>query len=264
MHPTIGFLRGLSSWRARTFYVLNQIAGRLRAPESVKRFLQSRVSGNYNNDGMTANFRAGSIDAWVFHPLYERATRAWLDAALSGRVGVMIDVGAYCGSFCLRHRDRFQRIYAFEPFPDNYQALVTNLALSHADQIVPVNLAASDKPGRARLYLGTPGTQTLVPTASGAHIEVEAVTLDDFAARTGIKAVDVRLIKIDVEGAELDVLRGARVLLQGAPILVLEANTNDSAQKLREFLSGFGFVEEAMLDHRNFVFRKLDENRKAQ
>ncbi|MCX7177132.1 MAG: FkbM family methyltransferase [Proteobacteria bacterium] len=221
------------------------------------RFLQSRVSGRYNNDGMAAYFRAASIDAWVCHPLYERATRAWLDAALSGKVGVMIDVGAYCGSFCLRHRDRFQRVYAFEPFPDNYQALVTNLALSHADEIVPVNLAAGDKSGRARLYLGTPGTQSLLPTASGAHVEVEAVTLDDFTVRTGIDPLDVRLIKIDVEGAELYVLRGAECLLsQGAPLLVLEANTNDHARKLREYLGGFGFVEEARLDNRNFIFRK--------
>ena len=84
------------------FYILNQIAGRLRAPENVMSFLQSRVFGPYNNDGIAANFRAGTIDAWVCHPLYERATRAWLDAALSGKAGVMIDVGAYCGSFCLR------------------------------------------------------------------------------------------------------------------------------------------------------------------
>lgn len=246
----------MGSWRARLFYVLNLIAGRLRLSESIKSRLQSGVSGAYSNDGMRASFRAGTIDAWVCHPLYERATRAWLDAALIGKAGVMLDVGAYCGSFSLRHRDRFEKIYAFEPFPNNYQALVTNIALNHADEIVPVNFAASDKHGNVRLYLGTSGTQTLLPTASGAHIEVEAITLDDFATRTGIKVEDVRLIKIDVEGAELDVLRGAYSLLQGAPILVLEANTNDSAQKLREYLSEFDFVEEARLDNRNFIFLK--------
>lgn len=57
---------------------------------------------------------------------------------------MMLDIGAYCGTFALRYRDHFDTIYAFEPHPDNFNALGTNLRLSGAANIKPLKAAVSD------------------------------------------------------------------------------------------------------------------------
>lgn len=219
--------------------------------------LRARVAGIYDNDGMLANLRPGTLDAWIFHPLYERETRNWLAANLQHRSGVMIDVGAHCGSFSLRHRSSFEKVLALEPNAADYSALVTNVQLSGASEVVPVNKAASDASGPVRLYLGTPGTHSLLESSRGAYLDVEATTLDDLVDGYGAGFSEIRLIKIDVEGAELNVLRGSRkILSEGAPLIVAEANTAHHAEELTHFLNPLGYVDVATTDVRNMIFRK--------
>lgn len=258
LHPTIGFLVGLRSWRARFFFVLTQIVSRFSPPQQLKYALRAQVYGPYANDGLVAFFRPRSLDAWLCHPLYERQTRAWLDEHLLQGDGVMIDVGAHCGSFLLRHRHAFETIYALEPSPDDYEALLRNVDLTGAPNVVPIQMAAGEAPGRMHLYINTPATNSLVGTSDQPYVDVNVTTLDDLLEQRATPPGEVRLLKVDVEGGEMLVLRGStRLLSVGAPILVVEANTESHAQELRSYLEPFGYRQECTLDIRNLIFRKL-------
>ncbi|WP_165923280.1 FkbM family methyltransferase [Bosea sp. BK604] len=80
----------------------------------------------------------------------------------------------------------------------------------------------------------------------GASYRVETLALDDFVTATGLMP---RIIKMDIEGAELDALKGAkRILAEGKPILILEQSPNDMA--CHELLTAAGYVAVDLSNYR--------------
>jgi FkbM family methyltransferase len=257
MATTLRFLSGLRSPQARVAFILHQIASKMGAPSSVTDALRQHVGGIYRSGHSVFLLRHGTIDAWAAHPLHERETHEWLDNTLGTEVrGILLDVGAYIGTFALRHRHSVKSVYAFEAHPDNYDTLLKCLNLSHAEDVEPVQAAVSDKHGDTRLFIGTPDTHSL-EHGTGQSISVPATTIDLFLKERGIDPVDIRVIKVDVEGAELRVLRGATNTLAAAnPLLILEANSTEEALGLAAFLTPLGYSRVAQLDGRNFAFIK--------
>lgn len=256
---TLKYLKGMESWSARAAYLFHAVASRARAPEFALRVAGHRVNGIFRSpEGNVFDLRAGTLDAWVVHPSHEWQTHEWLDENIYPPGGVMLDVGGYCGSFGLRHISKFSKIYVFEPFPDNFEACQRNIYLSKASDRAEVSLeAASDSTGLANLSLSTADTHSLVGPMSNATVQVNTVSLDDFLQRKSIAYSDVRLLKADVEGAELLVLRGSTRLLQaGDPTLLLEANSVVQEQELTAYLAMFGYRKIARLDRRNCIFQK--------
>jgi FkbM family methyltransferase len=144
---------------------------------------------------------------------------------------VVIDVGAHVGYYTLlaaRQVGARGKVYAFEPEPANFSLLQQNVALNGYGNVVATKSAVSNRVGPATLFLtsldsgrhsthhhGLPGDGT---------VAVAATTLDAFLQAEGWPAVD--LIKVDVEGAELDVLEGMEQLLRkpGELKLIIEFN----------------------------------------
>jgi FkbM family methyltransferase len=128
---------------------------------------------------------------------------------------VALDVGANAGAYALALGHWVRpggRVYAFEPAPDTFRGLTEHVRLNGlADVVVPVQAAAAGSTGRAALAVDGISGENRLGVAGGEL--VETVTLDDFCAREGIRP---SFIKIDVEGAELDVLRGARETIRAA------------------------------------------------
>jgi FkbM family methyltransferase len=213
-------------------------------------------------DGTVLDLRPG-LDHLLAHPGHERETHAWIAQHIGGREEVMLDVGGYIGTFALKHRSRFDRVFVFEPFPANYEACVRNVRLSKGtDQIKVVQAAVSDHEGDAELSLHANDTHSLVD-AGGEKMRVQSVTLDTFLERQRVPFECVRLLKADVEGAELLVLLGAhRLLRQGRPIVVVEALSGEADKRLTEHLAGFSYARVARLDGKNVVFR-FSESRAA-
>jgi FkbM family methyltransferase len=126
----------------------------------------------------------------------------------AGPGAVALDVGANVGAYALAMGmwvGPGGRVFAFEPAPEAFHGLTRHVALNGLGGVVtPVRAAAAGRSGTATLS---------VDGASGANrlqcggVQVAAITLDDFCARENVAPA---LIKIDVEGAELEVLRGAR------------------------------------------------------
>jgi FkbM family methyltransferase len=125
--------------------------------------------------------------------------------------GVALDVGANVGAYALLFGAWVRpggRVYAFEPAPDAFGGLSRHVALNDlADVVTPVRAAAAGRSGTATLHVDGISGANRLGEGGGSAVEVEAVTIDDFCARERIRP---SLIKIDVEGAELEVLRGAR------------------------------------------------------
>src|SRR5262245_7390050 len=136
---------------------------------------------------------------------------------------VIFDVGAYDGEISRIYRQLFPQatIHAFEPFPDSFAAMDRKFLgdkRHHRHQI-----ALSDRAGNATLHsnIGAP-TNSLLPThalgeqywgdlvKTTATIKVQTERLDAFCSQSRVPRID--LLKLDTQGAELAVLRGAGTL----------------------------------------------------
>lgn len=139
---------------------------------------------------------------------------------------VFVDVGANVGVYSLLAAGvGGTDVFAFEPSSPAYDRLCENVALNHIEsQVRTVRAAVGAMPGRARMTTGLDTVNRVVGAGDGhAFEEVELVTLD---VALGPEWVDrVTLIKVDVEGYEDAVLRGATAILgAAAPALIVEAN----------------------------------------
>lgn len=144
------------------------------------------------------------------------------------------DIGANVGLFSLGVGVKLAglpgAIYAFEPCPSTFAVLEKNLQQNRLANVRTFSVAVSDQSGQASLYVNNSlkdGLNSLErPSHTDAHVvghvPVSTVTLDDFVETHGITRVDV--MKVDVEGAELLVFRGARDLLRrpDAPLILYE------------------------------------------
>lgn len=167
-----------------------------------------------------------------WNPVEYAAFRA---AAAPG--GVALDVGANVGAYALLMGGWMRpggRVYAFEPSSRAFEGLQAHVALNGLGDVVhPVRAAVSDREGRAALAAeGHHGTSRLAPGEGGEGTEVvETVTIDEFCAREHIVPT---LIKIDVEGWELEALRGARATIaRGDPSLALFVEMHPTAWRER-------------------------------
>jgi len=165
--------------------------------------------------------------------------------------GAFVDVGCNVGYFSLyaaRVVGAEGRVTAFDPNPANCELLTASAALNSMDNIEVVHAAVTDRPGRVG-YEDIDGNGRIVDLdrvrGGAGRVEVEAVTLD----RALAEHARIDLVKIDTEGAELLVLRGAEaVLARHAPDLVVEFSptalgqvSGADARALPEFLHARGY-----------------------
>jgi FkbM family methyltransferase len=135
------------------------------------------------------------------------------------RADIVVDVGAHVGFYTLLTASTRPdiRIVAIEADPYNAAALRANVRRAGAGNVEIVEKAASDRSGVASYQqnLGTVGSSLVVRTGTGPArtIEVPTTTIDDALGDVGGRAL---LVKIDVEGAERSVLRGATSSLRDA------------------------------------------------
>jgi FkbM family methyltransferase len=184
---------------------------------------------------------------------YDPAKRLFL-ARNACRGTDVLDLGAHIGIYTVtmaRNVGPAGRVHAFEPAPDTRAALREVLALNQCERSVEVRGdAVSELAGDADLYLtgaSVSNANSLVGAAgAGAAIRVNTVSVDEYVAQHGL---DVGLMKIDIEGAELMVLRGARATLRRCrPALTVEVHPRQlldaggSSHELFVLLEEFGYA----------------------
>tara|TARA_R110000850_G_scaffold116505_6_gene232342 strand:- start:1436 stop:2275 length:840 start_codon:yes stop_codon:yes gene_type:complete len=144
-----------------------------------------------------------------------------------------VDVGANQGEYSLwaaRKVGTPGKVVAFEPMQQLYDQLTENIRLNEAfhKTISPVKLGLSDKKGEVILYASADsneGTNTIYNTDKF-NIEIGKIQLDTLDEQLKeLNVNEVNFLKIDVEGAELQVLKGAiNTIKNHRPILLLEIN----------------------------------------
>lgn len=164
--------------------------------------------------------------------------------------GVFIDVGANKGDFTLlaaKIVGNAGKVFAFEPEPENCHWISKSIQLNGYNNIKLSELALSDTNGEAQLYLGKKsGWHTLLAGQADRNqgtIKISIDTLDNVLEGIGQDRVD--MIKIDVEGAEYEVLNGAyQTLIRNHKIILLidiHPELGVNPLKVCTFLNDLGF-----------------------
>ncbi len=173
------------------------------------------------------------------------------------------------------------RVFAFEPAPSSFQRIQTQVAVEKLANVVPINQAVCDCQGPITLHqfpeeysswnsLGRPRMEDprdpsrLVPIVS--EIQVEASTLDGFCRERGLDGIDY--LKLDVEGAELRALKGARQLLERKAIRYLQfeisqkmlEGLNTQAGLVFDFLAEHGYDCHAITEDGEIGARAVDSS----
>lgn len=179
---------------------------------------------------------------WLYQRLYffyKRVTdrRLVATARKLARPGTLVvDVGANVGFFSAtlaRHAD--VTLIAFEPDLQNCLDLAQTVSNAGLDsRIRSYRLALSDKTGAGLLYISdlAPTDHKLINSRSSRTIEIETMRLDDFFVRhPDLSRKPISLIKIDVQGAELQVLQGMLQTLakNDYPPILIEYSPDDLA-----------------------------------
>src|ERR671921_544971 len=170
---------------------------------------------------------------------------------------IVIDIGANIGRYTIISSKRVGtngKVVAIEAHPGNFEILNRNIKLNQLTNIIPLNYAAYSKETKIKLYVpdeesGYTIYHTLMERTGKKFVEVDAITLDYLLLQlNGIREgiVEVNWIKIDVEGVEFEVLKGAtNVLSKSKDIaLLIEVHGIDNYRPLIEFLNSYNFIIE--------------------
>lgn len=137
----------------------------------------------------------------------------------------VLDIGAHAGYLTAQLSSLVGtagRVYSFEPTPSSFRILQRNIFDNRLRNVIPLPFAVARSCGPAKLLVDPSSYENrLVEDAGDSDIlPVQTVTVDEIVSANSLK---VSFMKIDVEGAELDVLLGARQVLDTfQPVVVAE------------------------------------------
>jgi FkbM family methyltransferase len=188
---------------------------------------------------------------------------------------IVVDIGAHMGRYTIISSKRVGtngKVVAIEAHPGNFEMLNRNIKLNQLTNVIPLNYAVYSKETKIKLYV--PGEEsgytvynTIMSNRTGNEdkfVEVNANTLDYLLQLNQIKEEEVNWIKIDVEGAEFEVLKGAtNVLSKSKDIsLLIEVHGPDNYRPVVEFLNLYNFKIEFEKNHesgdKHIILRKGD------
>ncbi len=174
--------------------------------------------------------------------------------------GIFIDVGAHIGKYSIKvGMNPNVKVIALEPEQYNFTLLEKNIVLNKLKNIICINKGAFSTQGGIPFYLadvgdGTHSVYRQSDRSKPGLIDVD--TLDNIIINQLNLNGGINLIKIDVEGAEVEVLKGAkRVIAKNRPALMIEIwekNVNN-LKSITSFLQPFGYMV-VQLDNDNYYF----------
>lgn len=156
----------------------------------------------------------------------------------------IVDVGAYTGYYSLvaaKSRPDCS-IIAFEPHPTIFQALNENIVINEFSNIQTVQGALSDTSGKTSFNI----TNTIKLPSGSSLIDIgkpikQTIDVETFTGDSCIHG-QIDLLKIDVEGAEIKVLRGLETKLkQFKPFCLIELLTDDVLHQCANFMGSLGY-----------------------
>ncbi len=176
---------------------------------------------------------------------------------------VFVDVGAHIGAYTIPVAKKAQKVIAFEPNKYSFELLTKNISLNHLTNITAYNLAVSKKSGTTPFcYENEPvysriidsdqsSKFTAMENAKGLNNNINLVDTIDLDSVLS-KEDRIDWIKIDVEGHELDVLKGAMQTIRlHKPKIIIELLSRN-LQRLKTIAHSLGYSIESI--YRDYFF----------
>ena len=232
--------------KIRAFFRLHSKKDNLLVQREKLNFLVSRLSGKkvFMGNGMEKGAiittpyglfycRKNKNDLHIISPHYEFEEIEIFKNLLKNSK-IVFDVGAHIGKYSIMSSklNPNAKVYSFEGAEDNFRILSMNKKINHLNRLHLINKALSNKIGKEKFYLSQTGLMT---EKSNKFKSVETETLDNFLRKNKIGYID--LIKIDVDGSELDVLKGARKALSKGIIrnIIIEVSSKTKKEVMGLF-----------------------------
>lgn len=163
----------------------------------------------------------------------------------------VVDVGGHHGVYTHMFSSLLGatgKVHVFEIFPPSFRYL--EMRFGHCPNVFFHNVAVSDRDGSESIHVAENNEMCGILEKNGQKIgQIQSVTLDTFLADED----RVSLIKIDVEGAELNVLRGAKETLKKTDSLLLECHFDEDWPEIRNILLEENQFECYNVDRREVV-----------
>lgn len=212
------------------------------------------IKGSFRNIDRDNVILQLDISDYIQHYIYfgfKDLSNAYL-LSLVKKNDTVIDIGSNIGYTALRLSRIVGKdgiIHSFEPDTLNYQKFIKNVSLNQCSNIVINKFGLGEKEAVVKLFVNTDtnrGGNRINENAKENFEEIKIITLDEYVANN--KLTKINLIKIDVEGYELKVLKGSvNTLIKFKPDLFIEFDhnnllaQNDSAVDLISYLVSLSY-----------------------
>lgn len=169
---------------------------------------------------------------------------------------VFVDVGAHIGCYTIQAAKLAKTVVTVEAHPDNFSILKRNIELNNFSNVIALNIGAWSSKDKLKLNISeASGSHSFINAFGFGSIEIDTYPLDEVLINFGIRKVD--WIKIDVEGAEFEVLNGLKETLKQKPKLIIEL-WNSNRDKVLSLLSSYGYkiseIPEQRGDDFSYIF----------
>ena len=231
-------------------------------------FVSQRLFGNYTytiRHGLATGMRRkGGLGFWPVNSGETAETEFLRKLPLAGKV--VYDVGAFEGLITLFFARKAKQVFSWEPNPRNYARATTNVRLNNLTNVQILNRGISNVPGTIDLLYDPlmPGAgsgdaaikdQIGGSVKSAQRISIPVCRLDDEVAQNSLPLPD--LVKIDIEGMELQALQGMHALLMDhRPELYIEMHGATAKEKVENAQAVTSFLEER--DYRMYDVENAD------
>ncbi len=175
---------------------------------------------------------------------------------------MFIDIGANIGTYSVLCGKRGIRTFAFEPIKMNYDSLCKNIELNDLSEIVTANnfgLSSEVKDDQFNFFLQNPGASSLYNIEFNSKGEKKDVHLEVFDKLEvdELKKCKAPLVKIDVEGMEIEVLKGMEEFIKEKPKISFILETKHSGEEtIKEKFNKLGLFSFSRIDPFNLLVIK--------
>jgi FkbM family methyltransferase len=251
-------------WKSQFVQNISNIINRYISVNEYIKVLLARVTTNrvIAIQDTEATFNIESKEEYVeLYPNFEHE-KPILEALLTEvrDTDVFYDIGGNIGLYSVMLGQRIAKgeIYAFEPLAGNVRRLEQNLRRNDVNGEV-FEMALSDTTGTTTIFMRNTalvgeGKSTLIPEQEMPHSRtIQSMTGDDFVA----DHTPPDVLKIDVEGAELDVLRGFRETFEthGVRLIYCEVHSESLVDEIQQFLTDVGFEVESITESGRYYIK---------
>lgn len=207
---------------------------------------QCRQNQNRCKFSMNVKGGLGIISAKFFEPVVYKFM-----SFVNG--DVFVDIGANIGVYSLLSSTRFGKVISVEPGEVQRMLLNKNIKLNHINNIEVLGNAICKEEGIIKLYKSDNLVNYSIVQKSNDYEEVNCITLDQLL----LNLKHVELLKIDVEGAEMDVIKGGLHEINKVHFIIIEVR-NSYFKDMIQILNKIGFkyhvLEDRTIGEKNVLF----------